>query len=46
LTPPTCITALVRTTWLLATSTPVARNTWNPFTVTEMSYLPGRTNWM
>ena len=46
LTPPTCMTALVRTTWLLATSTPVALNVWKPFTVTEMSYFPGLTNWM
>ena len=44
LTPPTFMTAFVRTTWLFPTSTPDALNVWKPATVTVMSYLPVRTN--
>ncbi len=45
-TPPTGMTAFVRTTWLLDTSTPVALTVWKPVNVTVTSYRPGRTNGM
>ena len=43
---PTFSAAFVRTTWLVATSTPVALKGTKLAMVTAMSYLPGRTNWM
>ena len=43
---PTCITALVRATWLVEISTPVALNGRKPASVTVISYVPARTNWM
>ena len=36
-TPPGCKVALVRTTWLVATSTPVVLKVWNPASVTVIS---------
>ncbi len=46
LTPPTCSVAFVRTTWLVATSTPTVLNAWKLGIVIVISYLPGRTNGM
>ena len=43
---PTFITTLVRTTWLFATSTPLTLDVWKPVSVTVISYVPVRTNWM
>ena len=43
---PTFRTAFVRTTWLVATSTPVALKGAKPDMVTVISYLPVLTNWM